>query len=436
MSHTATTADGAEQNEINGTFREIGKGCYAYCVEGGSNTGIVVGERGVLVVDAQPTPQLSGKVREEIERVTDKPIRHLVLTHFHIDSGLGAGTFDPGEIVSSDLTNRMIVSRGEEDRSTALTRQSELFAGAGRLPASPQPTMSFASSMTIELGRRQVRLMHLGRGHTVGDVVVWVPDAGVLFAGDLVAHKTACYCGDAHLADWPKALDRIGAFRPQVLLPGRGRPLVGQEQVSDVLLTTRTFIDLLRDTAAASVDAGKGLKTTFEIVKDALDERFDQFADYENTLPFNVARAYDEAHGLDIPQVWTAERDRDLADALQGMRTQDKVETASSRDDSEEHDGDDQSEDMPAINLAEVLAAELVRDAEIAAVDAPVEDAAEAADEPADATSDGEAPEAPAEGEDLLDLSLADIVEPEETVPPKSASADAQAKRELEMISV
>lgn len=432
MSHTATTADGAEQNEIKGTFREIGKGCYAYCVEGGSNTGIVIGERGVLVVDAQPTPQLSELVREEIERVTDKPIRHLVLTHFHVDSGLGAAAFEPGDILSSDLTSRMIASRGEDDRSTALTRQSELFAGAGRLPASPQPTMSFASSMTIELGRRQVRLMHLGRGHTVGDVVVWVPDAGVLFAGDLVAHKTACYCGDAHLADWPKALERIGAFRPQALVPGRGRPLVGQEEVTDVLQTTRAYVDLLRDTASASVDAGKGLKSTFEAVKEALDPRFGAFADYENTLPFNVARAYDEAHGLDIPQVWTAERDRDLSDALQGMRAQEMGEAASVQDDAEDGEADE-ADGLPAINLAEVLAAELGGNAPVTAADAPAEEVAEVAEETAEAEAEEETLELQPEDEDLLDLSLEDIVEPGEADAPKSASGQEPAKRELEM---
>ena len=74
--------------------------------------------------------------------------------------------------------------------------------------------------MTLFLGKREVKLMQLGAGHTAGDIVAWVPDADVMFSGDLVEYHSACYCGDAHLRDWPVTLERDPRLRPQ----GRSRP--------------------------------------------------------------------------------------------------------------------------------------------------------------------------------------------------------------------
>jgi glyoxylase-like metal-dependent hydrolase (beta-lactamase superfamily II) len=343
MNKNVTAKNDASKPDRKTTFREVGRECYAFCVEGGSNTGVVIGENSVLVVDAQPTANGAEAVLAEIAKVTDKPVKHVVLTHYHADTSLGAAAFEPSEIIASDLTRRMIEERGQADRSTSLSRAPELFGGAKRLPAQIRPTMSFASSMSVNLGRREVRLMHLGRGHTMGDVVVWVPDAGVLFAGDLVANQAACYCGDAHLSDWPKALSRIAAFRPNALMPGRGRALVGADRIDEAVSATAGFLVLLRDTAASCVNEGKGLKGTYAAVKEVMDPAFASFVDYERTLPFNVARAYDEAQGLDIPQIWTTERDQDLADALQSAaaepdETEAVVENAAGED--AEPDGD------------------------------------------------------------------------------------------------
>ncbi len=407
---------GADQQDRKGTFKEIARGCYAFCVESGSNTGVVVGERGVLVVDAQPTAALSEQVLEEIAKVTDKPVKHLVMTHFHVDSGLGAGTFEAGEIVSSELTKRMIQDRGEADRATALTRFSEIFAGGGRLPVSPKPTMSFASSMSIDLGGKEVRLMHLGRGHTVGDVVVWVPDAGVVFAGDLVAVDTAAYCGDAHLTDWPKALDRINAFRPEVLLPGRGRPMKSADRASSAIAATKAYVELLRDTAAACIEDGKGLRGTFKAVKAALDADYSGLAGYEDTLAFNVARAYDEAHGLDIPQVWTTDRDRDLADALRDVIAPADIEEVTEPEASEEA--------LAIAELEPLDVSEVMADLEPEAVS---EDAPDAEDRD-EVTTLGER-----ELDIVLDLSIDDIAgetQPETAKDTPQEPAEA-VKREL-----
>ncbi|MEO9527437.1 MBL fold metallo-hydrolase [Roseibium sp.] len=303
----------------NGRIEQLGRGCYAYCADGCANTGIVVGERGVLVIDTPATPALAEHVLEKIRELTDKPVKSVVLTHFHADSSLGTPAFEPGEVIASDLTRRMIETRGIEDIRVSRQRNPDLFSGLPEGTGVTAPTMTIASSMTMDLGGLEVRLMHLGRGHTMGDLVVWVPETGVIYAGDLVQKSAVPYCGDAHLSDWPRALDRITAFRPAVLVPGRGRIATGAQAVATAIETTRDYVTTLRDGAAACVEQSFGLGDTFLAVSDTLSPRFASRDDFEFHLPINVARAYDEALGLDLPQVWTRERLADLHDALEGI---------------------------------------------------------------------------------------------------------------------
>lgn len=302
----------------NEQFEEIGQGCYAFSADGCSNTGVVIGERGVLIIDGQATPALAEKVLSKVRDLTDKPVKSVVLTHFHADNTLGASAFEPGEVIASDLTRRMVETRGAEDILVSRERDPSLFSDLPSGSVVAMPTMTIASSMTIDLGGLEVRLMHLGRGHTMGDLVVWVPASGVIFAGDLVQKSAVPYCGDAHLADWPRALDRITAFRPTALVPGRGRVANGTQAVATAIETTRDYVTTLRDAAAACVEQSLGLKDTYLAVKDALSARFAGRDDFDFHLPLNVARAYDEALGLDQPQVWTRERIADLQDALEG----------------------------------------------------------------------------------------------------------------------
>ncbi|MEP3049331.1 MAG: MBL fold metallo-hydrolase [Roseibium sp.] len=303
----------------NARVENLGSGCYAYSADGCSNTGFVVGERGVLVIDGQATPVLAAKTLEKIREITDKPIKLVILTHYHADSSYGASAFEPGEIIASDLTHRMIETRGRDELRFARNRFPNIYSSVSSSEKLSLPSMTIASSMSVDLGNRLVRLMHLGRGHTMGDLLVWVPDGGVIYAGDMVQTKASPYCGDAHLADWPRALDRIAAFRPNALMPGRGASVLGGPAVATAIETTREFVTALRDSAAACVEGNLSLKDTYLAVRDSLAPQFGSLDDFESHLKFNVARAYDEALGLDQPQMWTYERCADLDDALNGI---------------------------------------------------------------------------------------------------------------------
>jgi len=300
------------------SFGEIGPGCYAFTAEGDPNSGVIVGDDSVMVIDAQATPAMAGQVIERVRQVSDKPVRHVVLSHYHAVRVLGASAYQADEILASEATRALIVERGKEDWDSEYGRFPRLFQAAETIPGLTWPTMTFPSRLTVHLGRRRVELIHLGRGHTAGDIVAWVPDARVMFSGDLVEYRSACYCGDAHFGDWPRTLRRLKAFRPEALVPGRGDALTSADEVEEGIALTRDFLTTLYGSVAQSAARGLSLKDAFDGCREVMDPKFRSFAIYEHCLPFNVARAYDEAQGLDHPRIWTAERDQEMWAALQG----------------------------------------------------------------------------------------------------------------------
>lgn len=316
MSKTFASAGDLSEKTIS--FDEIGPGLYAFTAEGDPNTGVIVGPDSVMIVDAQATPAMARTVIEKIRTVTDKPVRHVVLSHYHAVRVLGASGYGASEIVSSRACRDMIVERGQEDWDSELGRFPRLFRSAESVPGLTWPTVTFEGAMSVWLGTREVRLMQVGRGHTAGDIVAWVPDAGVVFSGDLVEYRSACYCGDAHLQDWPATLDRLAALRPEALVPGRGDAVVGRARVEEAIALTRDFLTTLYGAASRAAARGATLKEAMTACRAAMDPRFSSYAIYEHCLPFNVARAYDEARGIAHPRVWTAERDREMWAALQG----------------------------------------------------------------------------------------------------------------------
>lgn len=311
----ASTGDLAEKAI---TFKEIGRDLYAFTAEGDPNSGVIVGDDGVIVVDAQATPALAGEVIERVRKVTDKPIKYVVLSHYHAVRVLGASAYQAQEIVASDVCRAMIAERGQEDWDSEYGRFPRLFGAAETIPGLTWPSVTFERRMTLYLGRRRVELMHIGRAHTAGDIIAYVPDANVVFSGDIVEYKSACYCGDAHFTDWPSTLLRLDGFRADALVPGRGDALVGADTVAEGIGLTRQFLRDLYEPVRRGVARGASLKECFDAATAAMRPKYGSWPIFEHCQPFNVSRAYDEAQGIDTPRIWTAERDRAMWAALQG----------------------------------------------------------------------------------------------------------------------
>ncbi|WP_118133552.1 MBL fold metallo-hydrolase [Oceanicella sp. SM1341] len=300
------------------SFTEIGPDLWAFTAEGDPNTGVIIGDDSVMIMDAQATPRLANMVVEKIRTVTDKPIKYVTLSHYHAVRVLGASAYGASEIIGSDICRAMVAERGQEDWDSEFGRFPRLFQGHESIPGLTWPTLTFSDRMTVYLGKRKVELMKLGRAHTAGDIVAWVPDAGVMFTGDIVEYKSACYCGDGHFRDWGATLDRIKAFSPAAIAPGRGDALVGEAMVNEAIESTRDFVESIYRAVEIVAARGGTMKEAAAKVREICDPKFGDYAIYEHCFPFNIARAWDEARGIDTPRVWTAERDQQMWAALQG----------------------------------------------------------------------------------------------------------------------
>jgi glyoxylase-like metal-dependent hydrolase (beta-lactamase superfamily II) len=310
----ASTGDLADKQI---SFSEVGPDLFAFTAEGDPNTGVIIGNDACAVFDAQATPGMARQVVEKVRTVTDKPIKYVILSHYHAVRVLGASAYAAQGIVSSQETYRLVAERGQQDWDSEYGRFPRLFRDAESIPGLTWPNLTFTGEMSLFLGKREVKLMQLGAGHTSGDIVAWIPDAQVMFSGDLIEYHSACYCGDAHLRAWPETLNKIRAFDPKSVAPGRGDALNGQQTVREALAMTRDFVSTLYGVAELSVAKGRTLKESHAATREAMDPKFGSFAIYEHCLPFNVSRAFDEASGIDDPVIWTAERDRQMWELLQ-----------------------------------------------------------------------------------------------------------------------
>lgn len=311
-------ASSGDLGEKKITFADLGGGAYAYTAEGDPNSGVVVGDDGVMVLDTQATPVMAQDVIAKIRTVTDKPVNYVVLTHYHAVRVLGASGYGAKHVVASQDTYDLIVERGAQDMASEIGRFPRLFRAVESIPGLTWPNLTFQGEMRIFMGKREVRLMQVGRGHTKGDTIAWLPDAEVLFSGDLVEFGATPYTGDAYLTDWPATLDRLAAMKPRALVPGRGDALIGYDRCQEAIEQTREFVSTLLATVRAHSGSGKSLKEIYRITCDTLRPRFGSFAIFDHCMPFDVTRAHDEAGGYRDPRIWTAERDREMWAALEG----------------------------------------------------------------------------------------------------------------------
>ena len=317
--NTRTFASQADLEEKKVTFSQISEHAWAYTAEGDPNTGIVIGDDCVLVADTQATPAMAADVIRRIREVTDKPIKYVVLTHYHAVRVLGASAYGADHILASQDTYELIVERGEQDKASEIGRFPRLFAGVETVPPGMTwPTMTFTGKMTVWLGKLEVQLLQLGRGHTKGDTVVWLPGEKALLSGDLVEFDATPYAGDAYFQDWPKTLDNIAALKPRALVPGRGAALTTPEEVAKGLAGTRDFIADVWSSVSASARSGKDLNTVYKETYARLKPKYGHWVIFDHCMPFDVTRCYDEATRYADPRIWTAERDRQMWETLEG----------------------------------------------------------------------------------------------------------------------
>ncbi|REJ76945.1 MAG: MBL fold metallo-hydrolase [Acidobacteria bacterium] len=314
-------ASSADLDEKRQTLDELAPGVWALTSEGDPNIGAIEGEEFVVAFEARATPVAARPWVEELGRRTGgKPIRYLVLSHYHAVRVLGAAAFDPQTVVAHHNTARLVEERGREDWASELGRMPRLFEDPDSIPGLTRPTLTFTETLEIQLGgeRGALRLQHLGRGHTAGDLVAWLPERRILFAGDLVEAEAALYTGDAFHREWAgPTLDRLIGLQPDVLIGGRGPVVHGASACRDAVAQTRRFLTTMIRRVDGVRRQGGTLKQAFDEARAALAPSYGAWPIFEHCMPFNVARLWDELSGTSWPRIWTAERDREVWDLLQ-----------------------------------------------------------------------------------------------------------------------
>jgi cyclase len=200
-----------------------------------SNSVVIVGEDDVVVVDPGAGPNEARVLLSAIRTVSDRPVRWLIDTHFHFDHALGNAAFTGAVVVAHDATRELLRpdggSRTLANNLSTLPGRIEGLRGTGLVPV--LPALTFDERLTLHAGGREIQLLHLGRGHTAGDVVVYLPRERVVCTGDLFNGYIG-FMGDAYIGEWAQTLDRLAALDFDTVIAGHGAPFKGKEAIGPV----------------------------------------------------------------------------------------------------------------------------------------------------------------------------------------------------------
>ena len=259
------------------TFNKIAEGVYHAVGTGSlvvmSNAVVIEGDRDVLVVDSQVSPGGAWALQEELKAITPKPIKFVVNSHYHFDHSHGNQIYGPDVQIIGHEYARMMIAAGKSqdsparefyvggipntiktieerlaaatDEKTKATLQSQLeiqrtfLEGTNAVKPTP-PNVTLTQTMTLFRGSREIRIMHMGRGHTAGDVVVYLPQERVLATGDLLVEGTS-YMGDAYFTDWIDTIEKLKALDFDTVLPGHGQSFKGKAKLDHWQAYLRDF---------------------------------------------------------------------------------------------------------------------------------------------------------------------------------------------------
>lgn len=306
-----------------------------------ANCTVIIGDDSVLVVDTGQFPSLAKRMVADIRRLTPKPVRYIVNTHWHFDHVWGNGVFRdayPGvAILSTEFTRQMVESEGPKtivkqpgvNTQQAADLRKMIADGKspdGR-PVTPErkqriehfastlerinaefpltvhtpPTIGFEKDVTINLGKREVKVLWLGRANTGGDAIVWLPDAKLLLAGDTVVYP-APFAFGSYMSEWPATLQKMIDLHPAIVIPGHGTVM---RDTSYLALLIETFQALFSQVKAASAAGASLDDVRKKVTLDEFKQRFEKLATtglmrasgFPSFLGGAIDRAYQEATG-------------------------------------------------------------------------------------------------------------------------------------------
>jgi len=266
--------------------RQLAEGVYAYVQPDGgwcvSNAGIIVGDEATVLVDTAATERRTRLLAEQVARVSPQPPDVLINTHFHGDHVFGNSVFSPrATIVAHELTRVEMLEAGHGLRN--------LWPDVdwGDTPITP-PTITFRDAITVFAGQLRLEVIHVGPAHTTNDSVIWVPDKRILFAGDVLMSGVTPFCLMGSLAGSLRAIDRLRALDPEIIVPGHGH--VGGKEL---LEQNESYLLWLQQLATDGVRSGLSV---LDLAAESPLGEFAELLDPER-LVGNLHRAYAEQMG-------------------------------------------------------------------------------------------------------------------------------------------
>ena len=259
------------------------------------NVSVIEGEAGLLVVDTHASSAAAQEVIADVRRLSTRPVVGLVNTHEHFDHVFGNSAFleEYGAIpvTAHETAAANTVSSGEEVKARAATWTDPRGAEVAATPL-VAANRTFSSVMSLDLGDRAVELVHPGRGHTGGDLVVRLDDADVLLAGDLVEESgMPAFGGDCFPMEWPLSLDLVlSLVQPStVVVPGHGAP-VDRDFVQEQRSAIGVVAETIRDLAGRGVPLAQALESAEwpyrrEDLGDAVRRGYEQLPRSQKRLP-------------------------------------------------------------------------------------------------------------------------------------------------------
>ena len=271
--------------------KQLAPGIYAYIQSKAtwywSNAGFIVGNDYVVVVDSLTTVGLTQRFKDEISKITDRPIRYLINTHHHGDHTWGDHVFAGATIISHDCCRREVTEAAIVDPNLLNTIFPEFdFRGIAVTPAD----ITFDKRLTLHMDGREIRLLHFGPGHTVDDIIVHLPQEGIIFAGDFIFLYSTPLGAEGSFAGWIKNLDAMANLGARTYVPGHG-PVCGAAGLN----LCRDYLVLVRGEGKKRFDKGM---TVDEAAKDIDLRQFKQWPNHERIL-FNLERLWREFRGED-----------------------------------------------------------------------------------------------------------------------------------------
>lgn len=228
-----------------------------------SNAGIVINENDVLLVDSHVSPAAAHALLTELKRITDKPVRYVVNSHYHFDHAHGNQVYPPSiEVIGHEFTREKLLAgasnvgrtydrfigsiprqiaalRAQLDTTTAPGARADLerririqeqYKIATDAVRPTPPTVTLNDRMSIHRGGQEIRLEFFGRGHTGGDIVTFLPQQKIILTGDLLTAGLS-YMGDAYVPDWIETLERLKELDFEIIIPGHGQPFTDRSRI-------------------------------------------------------------------------------------------------------------------------------------------------------------------------------------------------------------